>query len=60
MGSGSLCVAPKVLSFNAMAPRADVVDSKMFQWKQAGPVCAKVIRSRPRDPDPKDNSLMRK
>eukprot|EP00811_Abedinium_folium_P025837 NODE_3721_length_1996_cov_3.692884.p2 GENE.NODE_3721_length_1996_cov_3.692884~~NODE_3721_length_1996_cov_3.692884.p2 ORF type:complete len:287 (-),score=73.59 NODE_3721_length_1996_cov_3.692884:94-954(-) len=25
-----------------MVPRADAVDSRMFQWKQAGPVCARV------------------
>jgi len=31
-----------VLSCNSMTPMADVVDSKMFQWKQAGPVCAHV------------------
>lgn len=31
-----------VLSFNNMRPRSEVVDAKMFQWKQAGPVCAHV------------------
>lgn len=31
-----------VLSFHPMLPITDVVKSKMFQWKQAGPVCAHV------------------
>jgi len=31
-----------VLSFNVMRPLSNVVDSKMFQWKQAGPICAHV------------------
>lgn len=31
-----------VLGFNTMEPQAKLVDSKMFQWKQAGPVCVQV------------------
>jgi 23S rRNA-/tRNA-specific pseudouridylate synthase len=31
-----------VLSFNPMSPSAGVVNSNIFQWKQAGPVCAHV------------------
>lgn len=31
-----------VLAFNCMLPLSDVVDSKMYQWKQAGPICAHI------------------
>lgn len=31
-----------VLSFNAMSPTVDLEDSNIYQWKQAGPVCAHV------------------
>jgi len=31
-----------VLSFNAMSPVVDLEDSNIYQWKQAGPVCAHV------------------
>jgi len=39
---GSIAREYCVLAFNCMLPMSDVVDSKMYQWKQAGPVCAHV------------------